>query len=132
MIIRGREIYMSPLWGSKGWLHAFLHTCRPSGALEDDRYWFRFPCEGNGDLLNKTMVKYTQDLRKLRKSAIYFTKKCLAVRVFQLFNPLNPPYRRDFKRKCVSPNIQLPIHQKIGEVRKPRQRGWRVFASIEM
>ena len=23
--------------------------------------------------------------------------------VFSLFNPLNPPYQGDFKRKCVSP-----------------------------
>ena len=24
--------------------------------------------------------------------------------VFSLFNPLNPPYQGDFKRKCVSPD----------------------------
>ena len=41
------------------------------------------------------MLIVFEDLRKLRKAAIYFTKKCLAVRVFQLFNPLNPPYQGD-------------------------------------
>ena len=34
---------------------------------------------------------------------MFSTEKCLAVRVFRCFNPLNPPYQGDFKRKCVSP-----------------------------
>ena len=55
--------------------------------------------------LNKKIDDVRGDLNNSRTYANCVKQQYISLKksLFQLFNPLNPPYQGDFKRKCVSP-----------------------------